>query len=195
MPPRVLGCKVKTVLIILAQRSLYSRCSIFIFILEETFYSDQYGENMTGKNTTRQILFASLLLIGLFLFPSSLQAQERLCDTSFEDCRDPLWRLIDAETEGIDVAFWFMQDSSYANKLILRKNAGVRVRVIVDPRANPTYPGNQQILDQLQAAGIPMRYKLNEGILHNKAMIFSAQGKVEFSGSNYNDAFLPYTPY
>ncbi|MBI3652031.1 MAG: IPT/TIG domain-containing protein [Acidobacteria bacterium] len=137
-----------------------------------------------------------LLLLSFFLsMVFGAQAQERLCDNSFEDCRTPLWKLIDAETQQIDVAFWFMQDTSYATKLINRKNAGVQVRVIVDPRANPIYSGNQQILDQLQAAGIPMRYKLNAGILHNKVMIFAAQNKVEFSSANYNAAFEPYTPY
>jgi phosphatidylserine/phosphatidylglycerophosphate/cardiolipin synthase-like enzyme len=138
-----------------------------------------------------------LLLIFAFILsltPRAL-AQERLCDSSFEDCRQPLWDLIDAETQQIDVAFWFMQDHSYADKIIARYRAGVRVRLIVDPRSNPTYAGNQQILDQFQAAGIPMRYKVDEGILHNKLMIFSGQGKIEFSGSNYNDAFVPYTPY
>jgi hypothetical protein len=130
----------------------------------------------------------------LLLTPRSL-AQERLCDSSFEDCRQPLWNLIDAETQQIDAAFWFMQDHSYADKIIAKFRAGVRVRLIVDPRANPTYSGNAQILSDLQAAGIPMRFKVGDGILHNKIMIFSGQGKVEFSGSNYNDAFVPYEAY
>ncbi|MFP5261541.1 MAG: IPT/TIG domain-containing protein, partial [Blastocatellia bacterium] len=141
-------------------------------------------------------LWKLLFVLGflLLLAPHSL-AQERLCDTSFEDCRQPLWALIDAETQQIDAAFWFMQDQSYADKIIARYRAGVRVRLIVDPRSSPTYAGNQQILDMFQAAGIPMRYKLDEGILHNKIMIFASQGKLEFSGSNYNDAFVPYAPY
>ena len=46
---------------------------------------------------------------------------ERLCDTAFEDCRQPLWDLIDHETVGIDVSFWFIQDTSLSNKLIARK--------------------------------------------------------------------------
>jgi phosphatidylserine/phosphatidylglycerophosphate/cardiolipin synthase-like enzyme len=155
-----------------------------------------------GTGSIHRKLLIRNFIIKLFIISSLLfsaasyaQAQERLCDNAFEDCRTPLWKLIDSETEGIDVAFWFMQDTSYMTKLINRKNAGVRVRVIVDPRANPTYAGNQQVLDQLQAAGIPMRYKLNEGILHNKVMIFAAQNKVEFSGANYNAAFEPFTPY
>src|SRR6476660_2733712 len=113
-------------------------------------------------------LFAVGLLGFLLLLSNSVQAQERLCDPSFEDCRAPLWNLIDAETVGIDVGFWFMQDTSLSNKIINRYKAGVPVRIIVDPRANPTYAGNAQILDQLKAAGIPMRYKLADGILHWK---------------------------
>ena len=124
------------------------------------------------------------------LFSSQAQAQERLCDTAFEDCISPLWRLIDQETVGIDVAFWFMQDTSLSNKLIARHNAGVPVRILVDPRANPTYAGNEQILNQLAAAGIPMRYKNGGGILHWKMMMFQGQNRLEFSGANYSGIFF-----
>ncbi|HYP28694.1 MAG TPA: hypothetical protein VE262_18430, partial [Blastocatellia bacterium] len=56
----------------------------------------------------------SSLLIGFLLLAQPVVAQERLCDPAFEDCREPLWRLIDQETVGLDVAFWFMQDSSFS---------------------------------------------------------------------------------
>src|ERR1044072_7734745 len=104
-------------------------------------------------------LLISFVLVLLLCPLVSMKAQERLCDTAFEDCRTPLWQLIDAETQGIDVAFWFMQDSSYATKLVNKFKAGVPVRVIVDPRANPTYAGNAEVLDMLKAAGILMRLK------------------------------------
>jgi hypothetical protein len=35
---------------------------------------------------------------------------DRLCDPSFENCRPQLLDLINKETQGIDVAFWFMED-------------------------------------------------------------------------------------
>src|SRR5687767_3049022 len=136
----------------------------------------------------KSLLIAVVLV--LLLSASSGQAQERLCDTAFEDCRGPLWALIDSETVGIDVAFWFMQDTSIANKLINRFNAGVPVRILVDPRANPTYSGNQQIVEQFQAAGIPMRYKSGGGILHWKMMLFQGQNKLEFSGANFSASFF-----
>src|SRR6476660_6323075 len=106
------------------------------------------GENMFYR---RRLI--SLLLV-LFFATAVGQAQERLCDTAFEDCRQPLWQLIDNETQGIDVALWFMQDSSYATKLINKFKTGVPVRVLVDPRANPTYPGNENVLIMLRDAGI-----------------------------------------
>ncbi|HEU4837172.1 MAG TPA: phospholipase D-like domain-containing protein [Pyrinomonadaceae bacterium] len=145
---------------------------------------------MSRGNSLRTLVFVVLMLAA-----SRIQAQERLCDPAFEDCRLPLWQLIDAETVGIDVAFWFMQDSSYATKLINRFKAGVPVRVLVDPRANPTYAGNDAVLEQLKAAGIPMRYKAADGILHWKMMLFAGQGKLEFSGANYSgNFFVPDAP-
>src|SRR5215203_4177743 len=140
-------------------------------------------------------LLISLVLFVVLLPVASAQAQERLCDPAFEDCRGPLWTLIDAETVGIDVAFWFMQDSSYATKLINKFKAGVPVRVLVDPRANPTYAGNEEVLNMLKNAGIPMRYKLTDGILHWKMMLFVGQNKLEFSGANYSgNFFVPDAP-
>ena len=135
------------------------------------------------------------VVLTVLIFPMVIQAQERLCDPAFEDCRTPLWNLIDAETVGIDVAFWFMQDSSYATKLVNKFKAGVPVRVIVDPRANPTYAGNAAVLDQLKTAGIPMRYKIGDGIVHWKMMLFAGQNKLEFSGANYSgNFFVPDAP-
>ena len=134
---------------------------------------------------------AFLVVLAVLIFPAvSTVAQERLCDPAFEDCRTPLWQLIDAETKGIDVAFWFMQDSSYATKLVNKFKAGVPVRVIVDPRANPTYAGNAEVLDMLKAAGIPMRFKIGDGIVHWKMMLFVGQNELEFSGANYSSNFF-----
>ena len=143
----------------------------------------------------RRVSVSFLVFVVLMLAALRTEGQERLCDPAFEDCRAPLWALIDAENVGIDVAFWFMQDSSYATKIINRFKAGVPVRVLVDPRANPTYDGNEAVLNQLKAAGIPMRYKVGDGILHWKMMLFVGQNKLEFSGANYSgNFFVPDAP-
>ena len=130
-----------------------------------------------------------VLMLGLLLLstiPAPASAQDRLCDPGDENCRTILINYINNETVGIDVAFWFMEDSRYTTALINRFKAGVPVRVLVDPRANPTYPLNADRLAELQAAGIPMRKRLTNYILHWKMMLFHGQNVVEFSGANYS---------
>ncbi|HKV36831.1 MAG TPA: phospholipase D-like domain-containing protein [Pyrinomonadaceae bacterium] len=105
--------------------------------------------------------------------------------------------MIDQETQGIDIAFWFMDDTSYVPKIIARWQAGVPVRVLVDPRANATHPINQQVLDQLAAAGIPMRKNVAAGgVLHWKMMNFIGQNTVVFSAANFGPQnYVATTPF
>jgi phosphatidylserine/phosphatidylglycerophosphate/cardiolipin synthase-like enzyme/regulation of enolase protein 1 (concanavalin A-like superfamily) len=144
-------------------------------------------------------LFRRTLIIGLFslLAPSATAgAADRLCDSSFEDCRTPLLNLIRNEQVGIDVAFWFMEDSRFSTALIERFRAGVPVRAIIDSRANGSYPLNANALQVLKDAGIPMLEKTGSGIVHWKMMLFAGQNVVEFSGANFSPhAFRPNDPY
>jgi len=144
------------------------------------------------------------ILVALFLLvaaPLRAVAQvqvpppERLCDPRYEDCREPILNLIRNEQIGIDVGFWYMQDSRYATELIQRWQAGVPIRVLVDTRANPTYPGNPVMLQMLSNAGIPMREKFGEDVLHFKMMLFHGQNMVEFSKANYDPfSYVAATP-
>jgi hypothetical protein len=123
---------------------------------------------------------------------------ERLCDTSFEDCRTPLLQLIRNETVGIDVGFWFMQDTRYSAELIRRHQAGVPVRVLFDRRAFTQfgYDGADVPIQRMADAGIPLRHKRSGDILHFKMMLFAGQNVVEFSAANYSgEAFVPEEPY
>ena len=137
------------------------------------------------------LVFACILLTCL-----NSQAQERLCDPSFEDCYTPLLKAVQAETVGIDFAFYWIQLPGLADAIIRKYQAGVPVRIIVEPRASAKFPDNQTILDKFSAAGIPLRYKLGDGIVHAKMMLFAGQNKVVFSSSNFGDADVrPYDPY
>ena len=122
-------------------------------------------------------------------------AADRLCDTAFEDCRAPLLELIRNERVGVDVAFWFMEDARYTAALARKIAEGVPVRVLVDPRANGTYPLNADRLTELRDAGAPMRRRTASGILHWKMMLFEGQNTVQFSAANYTSAFVPNVPY
>jgi HKD family nuclease len=138
----------------------------------------------------------------IFASQLSAAAQERLCDTQFEDCRARLIELIRKERAllsttpaaslGIDVAFWFMQDTWYATELINAHRAGVPVRILVDQRANKTKPVNATLLAMLRDGGIPMREKFVGDILHFKMMWFHGQGVLQFSKANYTpSSFVP----
>ena len=122
-------------------------------------------------------------------------AQERLCDPSSEDCYSPLLQAVQAENVGIDMAFYWIELPELADAIIKRHQAGVPVRITVEPRANLKFPGNQLILERFKAAGIPMRYKLGDGIVHAKMLLLAGQNKVVFSSSNFGDADVrPYVP-
>ena len=136
---------------------------------------------------------AALLCFAVTLAPSRASAQglERLCDPGWEDCRQILIDYIRAERVGLDVAFWFMEDSWIAAEVISRHKAGVPVRVLMDTEANGPNPLNAQRLAELKAAGVPMRERVASGILHWKMMLFAGQGIVEFSGANFSsDAWV-----
>jgi phosphatidylserine/phosphatidylglycerophosphate/cardiolipin synthase-like enzyme len=141
----------------------------------------------------------SILLAAFSAFVASAtpaQAVDQLCDPAYENCRTILINLIRNEQVGIDVAFWFMEDSRYTAELISRFRAGVPVRVLVDPRANTSNAHNAARLGELEAAGIPMRKRVASGILHWKMMLFAGQDTVQFSAANYSaDAFVHETPY
>jgi phosphatidylserine/phosphatidylglycerophosphate/cardiolipin synthase-like enzyme len=137
-----------------------------------------------------------VLAVAAVCGPAHATAAERLCDASFENCRTPLITLIKNERVGIDVGFWFMEDSRYATAIIDRSKAGVPVRIIMDRRANANYPQNAALLKTFADAGIPIREKTSTGIVHWKTMIFAGQHVVEFSGANFSPhAFVPVTPY
>ena len=141
------------------------------------------------------VLAAALLATAT---PAAAQ-YNRLCDPAYENCRTPLIQLIRNETVGIDVGFWFMEDTRYATELIEKWKAGVPVRVVMDTQAISQfgYSGAAIPLKMLRDAGIPMREKTgSSGIFHFKTMIFAGQNVVEFSGANYSgEAFVYSTPY
>jgi carbohydrate binding protein with CBM6 domain/phospholipase D-like protein len=164
-----------------------------------------------------QIISSAFVLNLFFTLNASAQlVTEGLCDpqlpvpttvdgpngtkVTVSNCRQPILDLIDAEQQGIDVAFWFMEDSRYASHLVNWHNnhPNKPIRVLVDERANGSKPLNAQVLQQLKDAGIPMREKIPDPdynpiqILHLKMMLFHGQDVVEFSKANYADAeFVP----
>ncbi|HJT67832.1 MAG TPA: phospholipase D-like domain-containing protein, partial [Pyrinomonadaceae bacterium] len=97
------------------------------------------------------------------------------------------------------MAFYWIELPELADAIIKRYQAGVPVRLTVEPRASLKFPTNQTLLDRFKAAGIPMRFKLADGIVHAKMLLLAGQGRVVFSSSNFGDAdvrpFVPFANY
>jgi phosphatidylserine/phosphatidylglycerophosphate/cardiolipin synthase-like enzyme/regulation of enolase protein 1 (concanavalin A-like superfamily) len=126
----------------------------------------------------------------------TLGPQERMCDPTFEDCRADILTYIRQETVAIDMGFWMMGDARYSNELVRAHQRGVKIRLLMDPRCGPAHPSCLPQIDQLAAAGVPMRNRRASGILHWKVILFAGQGQVEFSGANYVPFELrPEIPY
>ena len=126
----------------------------------------------------------------------TLPSQERMCDPTFQDCRADILTYIQQETVGIDMGFWMMSDARYSNALVAAHQRGVRIRLLMDPRCTSSHPACKPPIDQLAAAGVPMRARNVGGILHWKMIIFASQNQVEFSGANYVPFELtPHEPF
>ena len=137
-----------------------------------------------------------LLTLSVLAVAPAARGADTLCDPSKDNCRTQLLTLIQNENVGIDVGFWFMQDSRYEDAIVKRWQAGVPVRILIDTRANATYAGNSTMISDFAAAGIPLRKRTASGILHWKMMLFAGQETVEFGSANYSpNAFVPVTPY
>src|SRR3954468_12579683 len=155
------------------------------------------------KNVRALYLFtAALALLGLIgaARPASAQTtlapQTRLCDPTYDDCREPVLQYIRQETQEIAMGFWLMSDARYSNELVLAWQRGVKIRLLMDPRCGDTHSACMAQNDQLAAAGIPMRNRTASDILHWKVIIFASQGQVEFAGANYAPfEMVPDTPY
>ena len=147
--------------------------------------------------TTMTIRILSIILMLCAAWAAAApeaSAAEWLCDSSRENCRTRLLNLIRYERQGIDVSFWFMEDSRYSTALIEARKRGVRVRVLVDTKANTSYPYNATILRLLKDGGIPMR-RIASSWLHWKFMLFAGQNVVQFGSANYSPhAFVPTQP-
>jgi hypothetical protein len=151
---------------------------------------------VTRGNALQTVSVCTLTALTLLIVPARAHATETLCDPSFQDCRQPLLNLINAETTEIDVGLWFMEDARFSTAIVNRWHAGVQVRILMDPRDFAQDSVSEQIMGQLASAGIPMRKRIASGIEHWKAMIFAHQNTVYFGSANFSpDAFVPAQPY
>jgi hypothetical protein len=62
-----------------------------------------------------QVMTVALAMLALHVTAPRANALERLCDPSFENCRNDIITRIRAEAVGIDVGTWFFEDSRFTD--------------------------------------------------------------------------------
>lgn len=125
-----------------------------------------------------------------------LAPQERFCDPTFQDCREDILSYIRQENVEIAMGYWFISDARYSNELVKAWQRGVKIRLLMDTRCASGHPACVSPNDQLAAAGIPMRRRAVNGILHWKMILFVGQGQLQFGGANYAPfQMAPDTPW
>src|SRR3954467_7806818 len=89
------------------------------------------------KNVRALYLFtAALALLGFLgaARPASAQTtlapQTRLCDPTYDDCREPVLQYIRQETQEIAMGFWRAQCARYSTQLVLAWQRGVKIRLL-----------------------------------------------------------------
>ena len=105
----------------------------------------------------RVALVLGFVVSGLAASATPARALDRLCDPAYENCRTVLINYIRAENPEHRRRFLVHGRRPLHDRADNRFKAGVKVRVIMDLRANDTNQFNAQRLAELQAAGIPMR--------------------------------------
>jgi phosphatidylserine/phosphatidylglycerophosphate/cardiolipin synthase-like enzyme len=125
-----------------------------------------------------------LLVVSFFvLVAGAASAQDVLCDSQRDPCRERMLAQVRAETQGIVLGAWFITDLRWVSALVARKQAGVDVRVIADTRSNAAM--NLQALGTLAAAHVPIRVGTSDYVMHWKMIALEGQGVAEFSGANF----------
>lgn len=93
----------------------------------------------------------------------------------------------DGEAVAIDSSNLRFEHSGITSALIRAHRRGVRVRILTDTveYRDPKRPNLSFNVDQLHAAGVPIRTRANIGQNHEKATIFYGQGIVAAGSSNF----------
>lgn len=98
---------------------------------------------------------------------------------------------IDAETQAIDLVSYRLTVPELADALIRRHRAGVQVRVFIEPTQyrNALYPEywlTGAMVDRLWAAGIPIKERTHQGLMHMKTLVTSRIAMIASSNFTRN---------
>jgi hypothetical protein len=95
---------------------------------------------------------------------------------------------INAENTEVDVLVFRITDPRIPDALIAAKNRGVRVRLITEPQQyrEPSKVEHSMNVDRMYMAGIEIKHRNHQGILHEAAIVLRDLREVAFGSSNWS---------
>lgn len=108
---------------------------------------------------------------------------------------------INREVNAVDITIFRLSNSGIADALINKHRAGVPVRVLIEPNEYnrdtfPEYELTRARIDALWMAGVPVKRRVHQGLLHMKTLITSNVASIASSNFTNNwqrdhNYFLP----
>jgi phosphatidylserine/phosphatidylglycerophosphate/cardiolipin synthase-like enzyme len=92
------------------------------------------------------------------------------------------------ETQAIDALVYRATDPRHADAMIAAVRRGVRVRLITEPQQyrDPTKREHSYNVDRMYMAGVQIKHRHHEGLLHEALVICHGIGAVIFGSSNWS---------
>lgn len=131
---------------------------------------------------------------GAYGTPFDPRGVEGLCDSSWENCEQPIIDLINRETTIVYASSLYWGSARIAEAMVARAAAGVEVRALVDQLSvNNGEPGIRVLLN---AGGLVKLRMLNRAAgsrnnsNHAKIFVFGSQGRAHMGSANFDTPVL-----
>ncbi|MFB9326327.1 phospholipase D-like domain-containing protein [Paenibacillus aurantiacus] len=95
--------------------------------------------------------------------------------------------IIDNSERNLDIAMYTFTDHEILTRIIQATKRGVKVRLITDKKQTSSAKGQLPILQELSAAGVPIKINKHNGYMHLKVLITDHK-KVVTGSYNYTGA-------
>jgi phosphatidylserine/phosphatidylglycerophosphate/cardiolipin synthase-like enzyme len=127
--------------------------------------------------------------------PTGTATQMKTAEISLESCFSPgeacdkkIIQFIRTAQKSLDIAVFSFTHAGIARAIEDAHARGVRVRMVVDREQSQN---DGSLVDEMQAAGVPLKFGSQKGLMHNKFTILDKQA-LETGSYNYSYAATSY---
>lgn len=121
-----------------------------------------------------------ILIFWIVIFFELSLAETSACFSPEENCAEKLSNFISEAKKSVDVAIYDINEEKIVNQITVQAKK-IHVRVVCDERQSK---GKHSAIKTLIKEGVPIRYGMQKGIMHDKFLIVDGL-KMETGSFNY----------